>query len=167
MLRMLEQRFGREKFDEVIRQWFDGHAFQSVGTDEFLAFFGKRLFLAVMGANKIVEIDPATRRLVGEIQTDPGPARLALTPDEKTLVYNNQLGKPGVAFADVATRRQVARADLPGRPLSLTLSPDGRTAYLGVQEEDQIAVVSVAERKVTRYIRTRKGAGPDPVLTLP
>lgn len=44
MLRTLEQRFGRDKFDAVVREWFDAHAFQSVGTDEFLAFFGKRLF---------------------------------------------------------------------------------------------------------------------------
>lgn len=127
---------------------------------------GKRIFLAVMGANKIVEIDAATRKVVGEIATSKGPARLALTPDEKTLVYNTQL-EPGVAFADVATRRQISRADLPGRPLSLTMTPDGRTAYLGVQEEDQIAVVSVTERKVTRYLKTPKGAGPDPVLPLP
>lgn len=44
MLRMLEVRFGRDNFDAVIREWFDSHAFQSSDTDEFLAFFGKRLF---------------------------------------------------------------------------------------------------------------------------
>jgi len=127
---------------------------------------GKKLFLAVMGASKIVEIDPVARKVTGEIRTGEGPARLALTPDEKTLVYNIQLGQPGVAFADVATRQQIARDNLPGRPLSLTLSRDGQTAYLGVQEEDQIAVVSVAQRKILRYWKTPKGAGPDPVLPL-
>jgi leukotriene-A4 hydrolase len=43
MLRMMEERFGREKFDAVIREWFDAHAFQSADTDDFLAFFGERL----------------------------------------------------------------------------------------------------------------------------
>jgi YVTN family beta-propeller protein len=127
---------------------------------------GKKIYLCVMGANKIVEIDTAKRAVTGEIATGKGPARLALTPDEKTLVYNIQL-EPGFGFADVATRKQLSRGDLPGRPLSLTLSPDGKTAYLGVQEEDQIAVVDVASRKVTRYLKTPKGAGPDPVLPLP
>jgi leukotriene-A4 hydrolase len=44
LLRTMEQRFGRERFDALLREWFDAHAFQSVGTDEFLDFFGKRLF---------------------------------------------------------------------------------------------------------------------------
>ncbi len=57
MLRMLEQRFGREKFDAVIREWFDGHAFQSVGTDEFLAFFGKRLLDQAGAAMTRAEVD--------------------------------------------------------------------------------------------------------------
>lgn len=127
---------------------------------------GKRIYLCVMGANKIVEIDTAKRAVVAEIATGKGPARLALTPGEETLVYNIQL-EPGVGFADIATHKQIARADLPGRPLSLTLSPDGKTAYLGVQEEDQIAIVDVATRKVKRYLKTPKGAGPDPALPLP
>lgn len=44
LLRTLEQRFGRERFDPVLRAWFDQHAFQSVDSDEFLRFFGARLF---------------------------------------------------------------------------------------------------------------------------
>ncbi|MBI2397238.1 MAG: M1 family metallopeptidase [Xanthomonadales bacterium] len=44
MLRMLERRFGRDRFDAVVRAWFDEHAFQSVSTEEFLEFFGTRLF---------------------------------------------------------------------------------------------------------------------------
>lgn len=124
---------------------------------------GRTLYLCVMGANKIVVIDAAKQAVTGEIATGPGPARIALTPDEKTLVYNIQMD-PGVGFADVATRKQTATAKLPGRPLSLTMSRDGRTAWLGVQEEDKIAVVSVAGRKVERYLTTPKGAGPDPVL---
>ncbi|HQW81664.1 MAG: M1 family metallopeptidase [Rhodanobacteraceae bacterium] len=43
MLRTLEQRFGRDKFDAVVRAWFDEHAFQSVSTEQFLDFFGTRL----------------------------------------------------------------------------------------------------------------------------
>ncbi len=127
---------------------------------------GKRIYLAVMGTHEIVEIDTATRKVTGRIATGKGPARLALSPDEKTLVYNIQL-EPSIGFADVATRRQTARVDLIGRPLSLTLSRDGRTAYLGIQEEDKIAVVDVSTRRLLRYLTTPKGAGPDPVLELP
>jgi aminopeptidase N len=42
-LQFLEQRFGREKFDPFLRSWFDEHAFQSVDSDQFVAFLKARL----------------------------------------------------------------------------------------------------------------------------
>lgn len=42
-LSFLEQRFGREAFDPFLRKWFDEHAFQSVTTDDFLAFLRREL----------------------------------------------------------------------------------------------------------------------------
>ena len=93
-----------------------------------------------------------------------GPARIALTPDEKTLVYNLQAD--GIAFADTGTRKQTAEVRLPGRPLSLSTSRDGRTAYLGIQDSDKIVIVSVPDRKVVRVIETPGGAGPDTVTLL-
>ena len=36
-LRMIEAAVGRPRFDAYVRAWFDGHAFRSVTTDEFLA----------------------------------------------------------------------------------------------------------------------------------
>jgi len=44
LLRTMEKRLGRDKFDPLLRAWFDTHAFQSVDTDDFLAFFGERAF---------------------------------------------------------------------------------------------------------------------------
>ena len=37
LLRLLEQSFGREKFDAYLRSYFDRHAFRSITTDVFLA----------------------------------------------------------------------------------------------------------------------------------
>lgn len=42
LLRMLEEKHGRAKFDAFIREWFDAHAFQSVTTNDFAAFLLKR-----------------------------------------------------------------------------------------------------------------------------
>ncbi|KAF1712028.1 aminopeptidase [Pseudoxanthomonas kalamensis DSM 18571] len=42
-LQFLEQRFGREVFDPFLRGWFDDHAFQSVDTDQFVAYLKKNL----------------------------------------------------------------------------------------------------------------------------
>jgi len=42
-LQFLEQRFGREAFDPFLRSWFDTHAFQSVSTEQFVAFLRSEL----------------------------------------------------------------------------------------------------------------------------
>jgi aminopeptidase N len=38
LLRMLEEKYGRAKFDPFLREWFDSHAFQSVTTEDFVAY---------------------------------------------------------------------------------------------------------------------------------
>ncbi len=42
-LQFLEQRFGRETFDPFLRAWFNDHAFQSVNSDQFVAYLRKNL----------------------------------------------------------------------------------------------------------------------------
>jgi YVTN family beta-propeller protein len=123
------------------------------------------IYLTNNASNTISVIDANKRAVAGDIETGDGPARIALTPDERTLVYNLQAGE-GVGFAAVRTRTETSRIKLPGRPLSLSLSKDGRIAYLGVQDSDKIAIVSVPERKIIRVIDTPVGAGPDTVVPL-
>lgn len=43
LLRFLELRFGRERFDPFLRKWFDEHAFGVVDTDDFLRFLQDEL----------------------------------------------------------------------------------------------------------------------------
>lgn len=53
-LRMLENTFGREKFDEFLNAWFEEHKFQSVTTDDFVSFLKERLVSsASIGAKKM------------------------------------------------------------------------------------------------------------------
>jgi YVTN family beta-propeller protein len=125
----------------------------------------KWVFLTNTASNTISVIDTVKRAVVGEIKTSDGPARIVLTPDENTLVYNLLTGS-AVGFADIQSRKETSVVSLPGRPLSLSKSQDGKTAYLGIQDSDKIAVVSVPARKIIRIIETPKGAGPDTVAPL-
>ena len=43
LLRTLEQRAGRERFDAFLRGWFDSHAFGSVTTRDFIAYLDEKL----------------------------------------------------------------------------------------------------------------------------
>ncbi|HEV2445887.1 MAG TPA: beta-propeller fold lactonase family protein, partial [Candidatus Sulfopaludibacter sp.] len=126
---------------------------------------GRFLYMTNTEGSQISIIDAGAAAVVGNIPTGKGPARIALAPGGRMLVYNLQF-EPAVGFADIATRHQIAAVPLPGRPLSLTLSPDGRRAFAGLQEVDKIAIISVAERKLERVLDLPKGSGPDVVLAL-
>ena len=52
-LQFLEQRFGRDVFDPFLRGWFNDHAFQSVNSDQFIAYLRKNLL--VKNANAVTE----------------------------------------------------------------------------------------------------------------
>jgi DNA-binding beta-propeller fold protein YncE len=132
-----------------------------------LSHDGKRYYVTNADGNSIAIIDTEKKQRIGTIKSGPGVARVALTPDGKTLVYNLGEGGNAVGFADVASLKETTVLPIGGRPLSLTLSSDGRFAYAGVQDQDRIVVISVPERKIVRIIETPKGAGPDPALPLP
>jgi hypothetical protein len=48
----------------------------------------------------------------------------------------------------------------------VALSRDGQIAYLGIQDSDKVAIVSVPQRKIVRVFETPPGAGPDTVEPL-
>ena len=56
-LQFLEQRFGRATFDPFLRGWFDDHAFQSVTTDQFVAYLKQHLLPENPGAVSPAELD--------------------------------------------------------------------------------------------------------------
>lgn len=55
-LMFLEQKFGRDKFDPFVRQYFNDHAFQSLDTERFVAYLNQHLLQKYPG---IVSLDEA------------------------------------------------------------------------------------------------------------
>ena len=126
---------------------------------------GSTLWLTCRDAGRIDIIDTASKAVVGSIDTGPGANRVVATADEKLLVYSLQTGN-AVGIADIEQRKEIAQIPLGGAPLSISLSKDGRFAFAGVQDEDQIWIVSVADREVVQVIDTPPGMGPDPVIEI-
>jgi YVTN family beta-propeller protein len=125
----------------------------------------KTIYMTNLEGNSISIFDVAKRKLTGRIQTGRGPCRIAVTPNGKTLVYALQNAE-AVGFADVASGKEMQQVPIGGKLVSLTLSRDGRLAYSSAQEQDKIFVISIADRKILRVIRTPNGSGPDPVIAL-
>ncbi|THC41172.1 M1 family metallopeptidase [Massilia sp. Mn16-1_5] len=57
LLRTLEQRAGRAVFDPFLRGWFDGHAFQSVTTEQFVAYLRTNLLAKYPQVMSEAELD--------------------------------------------------------------------------------------------------------------
>ena len=131
-----------------------------------LANDGTRYYVTCRDSGTIQVIDTASKSAIGEIKAGLGVNRINLTPDESTLIYSIGGEAKFVAFADVATLEETGRVELGGPPLSCTLSRDGDYAFAGVQDSDEIYVISVAERKIVQVIKTPAGHGPDPVMDL-
>jgi leukotriene A-4 hydrolase/aminopeptidase len=68
----LEQRFGRETFDEFLRSYFDTFAFTSVTTEQFLQYLQTRLIATAPGRVTQAELD--------EWVHGPGLPRFAVLP---------------------------------------------------------------------------------------
>lgn len=127
---------------------------------------GKIMFVANSGGSSISIFDLEQKKNIGHITTGgKAPVRLVVSPDGKTLIYALQEGR-AVGFADVASRKELLEIPLGGRPVSMSLSLDGKLAYCSVQEQDEIYIISLADRKLVRVVHTPKGMGPDPVVAL-
>lgn len=124
---------------------------------------GAKLFVAHRDGDKIVVIDTASWRVLGEIATVGSPVRCGLTNSGRTVAYGLYSG--AIGFADVGTMEEVGRLDLDGPAVSLEVH-DNETVITCAQSSDLCYLVSVGERRILREIKVRDGAGPDPALLI-
>ncbi len=130
---------------------------------------GKRLYVCNRDGAQISVIDTAKLAVIQTIKSSPGPVRIALTPDERRIVYGI-LDERAVEWASTQTGKVEGRVDLPaelGQIVSLHLSHDGRIAYAANENMDTVYAVSIADKKILRSFKTVKGHSPDPVVPKP
>jgi leukotriene-A4 hydrolase len=76
LLRRIEQLYGRERWDRFLRGYFDGHAFQSITTADFVAALKANLFAADPGPAAALDLDTWLTRpgLPADAPRDASPA---------------------------------------------------------------------------------------------
>jgi YVTN family beta-propeller protein len=126
---------------------------------------GRYFYVGNRDGDTVSIIDTATQKLAGQIPTGKGSVRMAASPDGRHVVcalfHENAL-----EVLDTVTRKSVAKIPLPEHVVSLSLSRDGALAFASAEEKDTVLVISLAERRVARQIRTAPGSNPDPVMDL-
>jgi YVTN family beta-propeller protein len=128
---------------------------------------GNRVYVAEFGTNKIGVIDTMTDSLVAEWATGPPTERThapAPTHDGKTVYAVNSLSNTLVAL-DAHTGAIEWSMPTGANPSELHVTHDSRTGYLSVRNDDEVDVIDLAARQVTRRIPV--GDQPDTVQLSP
>lgn len=125
---------------------------------------GSKLYVAHRDADKIVILDTAEWKVLGEIAAPGAPVRCGLAMNETMLAYG-LFGGAAIGFADLAKMEEVGRIPLAGPAVSLEMHGE-ETALTCAQAEGVCYVVSVPERKILHEIHVKEGANPDPALLL-
>lgn len=130
---------------------------------------GKRLYVCNRDAAHISVIDTAALKVAQTIRCSRGPVRIALTPDQRHVVYG-LLDERAVEWAETGSGKVAGSVDLPadlGQIVSLHLDHTGKTAYAANENMDTVYAVSLMEKKILRTFKTPKGYSPDPVVPKP
>ncbi|MFB3827653.1 MAG: cytochrome D1 domain-containing protein [Bryobacteraceae bacterium] len=124
---------------------------------------GREVYVGNRDGNTVSVIDTATNQVTAQIPIGKGSVRMAAAPDGRHIVCG-LYHENAVEIVDVRARKSVAKAPLPHPVVSLTLSRDGSLAFASAEPQDTVFVISIAQRRVVRTIRTAAGAHPDPVI---
>lgn len=126
---------------------------------------GSKLYVAHRDADKVVIIDTAAWKVLGEVATGGSPVRVGLTGDETMMAYG-LFGDGAIGFASLETMEEIGQIPLAGPAVSLEMMDDGVTATTCAQDQGACYVVNVPEQKLLYTVKTKEGAGPDPALLL-
>lgn len=105
----------------------------------------------------ISRIDPASGAVRGTLLTGPWPSALAHVKSKGLVLVTHKAGDT-LGFVDFAAARLIDALWVGDEPADVVVSPDGTTAYVSLATEGAIAVVDIAERRVTGRVATNKNA---------
>jgi DNA-binding beta-propeller fold protein YncE len=132
---------------------------------------GEQVWVGSNKSNTVTILDPKTGAIAGTIAGFGMAYRLAVTPDNRTVVITDPPNAV-VRIIDRATRKDRAtvkipaegvtdKAEFPGSPSpeGIILSRDGRTAFVALQGNSRVAIIDIGTGSIVGYVPT--GAGPD------
>jgi YVTN family beta-propeller protein len=101
-----------------------------------------KVLVCIMGADYIVEVDPADGRVLRRVQTGIGAHNIFLTADRQTLYVSNRLGGSLTAL-DPATLTIRRTYTLPGGPDDIGIDPAGHL-WIALRFAETVAVLDPA-----------------------
>jgi YVTN family beta-propeller protein len=120
---------------------------------------GKRLYVAGNWTNVLYVIDPAARRVIGNVPVGRRPYGVALDRSGARAFVTNW-GADTVTVVDTDSLRVIATVEVGAHPSAILASPDRDEVYVAVTDADLVAVLDARDGTVRRTLDLRPGAPP-------
>ncbi|MEO7274999.1 MAG: alkaline phosphatase family protein [Vicinamibacterales bacterium] len=122
---------------------------------------GKRLYVSLLGASDVVDVDvsnPTAPMIVRHLPVEAHPNDLVVTDDGRLLVSCGNTNH--VVAVDLTTGKHLeavniaptAKAPVGSTPNSVALSPDGRQLFVAAADNNSVAVVDISDRRESRVV---------------
>jgi YVTN family beta-propeller protein len=109
---------------------------------------GTKVFVSSDGASTVSVIDTATDQIVNSIDVGQTPHGLAISADGREVLVSG-FGTNQAEVIDTSSDQVIGHMPVP-QPHNSAISPDGRRAYVGSQQQGQMALVSVDLTSMTQ-----------------
>lgn len=101
-------------------------------------------FVALMGSNRIVKVDLASKTVSTFAQTGDGPREVLISPDGRYLYVTNS--KSGtVSKVDAATGKVLTTVTTGDTPLSMAISSDGLAIYIANYQSSTVSKLRTSD----------------------
>lgn len=114
---------------------------------------GKSLFVALLDAKQVAQIDLASGKITRTLDMPAEPTGLAVSPDGATLYVSCQAPKSPICEVDIATWKITTTMTAGHYSLGPCVSPDGKTLYVCNRFDDDVSVIDLTTKKETRRIK--------------
>lgn len=140
---------------------FDGKNFSKLaefpteGTPCGMEFIGGKLYITDQAKNRVLLLDPATRKFLGQIDLAIGstPKGIAGMPDGK-WIYVSESGPSNIAVIETATGRLLLKTKVATGPGRLVVTPDGVYLIVLNVTSGEVSIISTYNQKVVGSIKT-------------
>lgn len=117
----------------------------------------QRLYVTCEGANALLVVDTAARKVVGRVEIGTLPHGVCIAPDQQRIYVSNR-GSDSVSVVDsraLTVRATLATGD---EPHGVALDPAGRTLYVANAGSHDVSVIDLASGREVKRLSAGRGA---------
>ena len=113
---------------------------------------GKKLVVAITGADYVQVFDPTDGKKLEQIQTGKGAHNFLPIGNGRGLLLSNRV-EGSISFIDENTLKVTPFLKVKGGPDDMELSADGKELWITLRWRNRVAVVDMATRKIKKFIK--------------